>query len=132
MVSVEAKTTFRGPTVDSPTSFQASGVLPMINGGCTFDEIGGRPCSRRADVDRRCVLVIVSSHDGERQAHATIEDDYEGVRMPWIHDGAARSDAGGRKVSPWFALQHFFVLKCRPAWLGEEFKNPDRANQYRA
>ena len=42
------------------------------------------------------VLVIVSSHDGERQAHATIEDDYDGVRLPWIHDGAARSDAGGR------------------------------------
>ncbi|EJK54373.1 hypothetical protein THAOC_26005, partial [Thalassiosira oceanica] len=86
-----------------------------------FDEIGGRLCSRRADVDRRCVLVIVSSHDGERQAHATIEDDYEGVRMPWIHDGAARSDAGGRKVSPWLRAHFLVVLKCRADWLGEGF-----------
>ncbi|EJK72085.1 hypothetical protein THAOC_06421, partial [Thalassiosira oceanica] len=54
-----------------------------------LNEIGGR-CMLGVPLSTEdSVLVIVSSHDGERQAHATIEDNYEGVRLPWIHDGAA-------------------------------------------
>ena len=83
---------FKDPRWTSPTSIRAPQATP--NDGCLRRDRERRigPDVPMMTEDR--ALAIVSSLDGERWVHTSIEGVYERVRLHWIHAGATRSDAG--------------------------------------